>query len=266
MRKLFVAFTILIILINFNATAQKCPRNFYDCRGACGWYIDTDKDGYCDYTAYTEALFQKLKRAKDSVSNLNKVEEVKVVDTITVKQKNVEKEITTNNDGVQEEEVSKPGCTFPGDKNNCPHKNSPACQKHLRQSGSPGQSEEQAVPAPTNNNNTYVPKKYHIITIFSACILLYLVTMFLARFNKIRKSTHRKIWNSLLLITFLVTGLLGLLLALQLNYQFWFSWFESLMYWHVQFGIGMAAISILHILWHWKYFKNLFKKHKENSN
>jgi hypothetical protein len=50
-----------------------------------------------------------------------------------------------------------------------------------------------------------------------------------------------------------------------LNYNLLFDWVRPLLYWHVEFGIGMACISIFHILWHLKYFLNLFKTAKKKA-
>ena len=75
-----------------------------------------------------------------------------------------------------------------------------------------------------------------------------------------KKITHRKIWNAILLITALMSCLLGFLLAVQLNYRFGMSWFSPILKLHVEFGIAMTIVAFFHVVWHLKYYKNLFKK------
>lgn len=117
----------------------------------------------------------------------------------------------------------------------------------------------------TDETEIKQPKKqlssvYPLIEISAATLLLYLLTWLLAKFNVIKKNTHRKIWNMVLLITFLVSGILGLVLVFQINYSILGNWYSDFLLLHVDFGIAMALISIFHILWHAKYFVNMFKK------
>lgn len=74
------------------------------------------------------------------------------------------------------------------------------------------------------------------------------------------KLTHRRIWNSLLLMTFLVAAVLGLLLAIQVNYKLEWTIIKTILKWHVDFGIGMSFIAIFHFTWHWKFYTNIFKR------
>lgn len=90
-------------------------------------------------------------------------------------------------------------------------------------------------------------------------LMLYLLSGFLARINIISKLFHRKLWNSALLITFLVTGILGILLAIQTNYKLEWPLVKTLLKWHVDFGIAMSFVGIFHLLWHIKYYLKIFK-------
>ena len=69
---------------------------------------------------------------------------------------------------------------------------------------------------------------------------------------------HRKFWNILLLITFLASGILGILLVIRINLGIAMLLPFNIMFWHVEIGIAMVVISIFHTLWHLPYFKNLF--------
>ena len=70
---------------------------------------------------------------------------------------------------------------------------------------------------------------------------------------------HRKIWNALLLITFLASGILGILLVIRINFGVAIPLPFNVMFWHVETGIAMFMISIFHISWHGTYFKNMFR-------
>jgi len=104
---------------------------------------------------------------------------------------------------------------------------------------------------------------YAVIPIGIIAIFLYLLTFLAARLEIIKSKTHRSIWNIMLLITFLVTGTLGLLLAIKVNYKLKFPLADKILIWHVDFGIGMAMIAIFHFLWHWDYYIRLLKGRQE---
>jgi len=99
--------------------------------------------------------------------------------------------------------------------------------------------------------------KYLLIPISIAVVFFYLVTYFLSKSKVINTASHRKLWNTVLLITFLVSGLLGLLLVVQINYKLKIPYLKQILSLHVDFGIGMALVAFLHIFWHLKYFKNI---------
>lgn len=103
---------------------------------------------------------------------------------------------------------------------------------------------------------------YPLLEISIVTIVLYLITWLLSKTRYLKVSTHRKIWNMVLLIAFIVSGLLGLMLVVQINYDVLGSWYSSFMKLHVEFGIVMALISVFHIFWHTKYFLTMFKGKK----
>jgi len=107
--------------------------------------------------------------------------------------------------------------------------------------------------------NTVYP--FWTITIF--VVLLYAMSFAFSRIGLISKLNHRKFWNMLLLLTFLATALLGLFMVLKINYKLQFPFYEKLVAWHVEFGIGMAIIAIFHFLWHLRYYIQLFHPEKQ---
>ncbi|MFH1319181.1 MAG: fused MFS/spermidine synthase [Bacteroidota bacterium] len=99
---------------------------------------------------------------------------------------------------------------------------------------------------------------YSLITISIITAILYSLTYILNKLKIVKLSTHRKIWNSLLLITFFVMGVLGIILVVQVNYKLEIPLSKEILLLHVDFAIAMFIIAIFHFLWHFKYFKNIF--------
>ncbi|MBN2520053.1 MAG: hypothetical protein JXB17_06090 [Bacteroidales bacterium] len=106
---------------------------------------------------------------------------------------------------------------------------------------------------------------YPLFPISITTILFYLLSYYLSKQNILKVKTHRKIWNIILLITFLVTALIGLTLVIKINYKLEIPFYEKLLSWHVEFGIGMALVAIFHLLWHLKYYLDLFKIEKSTQ-
>jgi len=96
--------------------------------------------------------------------------------------------------------------------------------------------------------------RYHLLLIAIGLSLGYLLTYLLVKARLLRLATHRKIWNFLLLVSFLISGGLGVLLILKVNFGTSISFPFDILFWHVEIGIGMLVISFFHICWHWRYF------------
>ncbi len=101
---------------------------------------------------------------------------------------------------------------------------------------------------------------YHLIPLAVALLAAYLLTLLLVRWQVISQSSHRKIWNSLLLLSFLVSGLLGLLLAVRLNYRLSWPFLDSWLKWHVDAGILLCLAGAFHLTWHASYYLRMFRK------
>jgi spermidine synthase len=107
---------------------------------------------------------------------------------------------------------------------------------------------------------------YLILPIGLLLSILYFISWLLLHFKVISKSTHRKCLNVALAVTFLVTAIPGILLAIQINFKFEWTFVKWLLTWHVNFGIAMGFIGIIHLLWHNNYYLTLFKKEKAHSS
>lgn len=100
---------------------------------------------------------------------------------------------------------------------------------------------------------------YNFLPISLILIFFYALGSFLVKMKVISLVNHRKIWNILLLITFLISGVLGILFMIRLNFGWEITLPFNILFWHIETGIAMTFISIFHIIWHWPYFKKLFK-------
>lgn len=98
---------------------------------------------------------------------------------------------------------------------------------------------------------------YRLVPISLILIFLYVTTHILSKKKIINIINHRKIWNILLLLTFVTSGISGILLVIRINFGISVPLQFNLLFWHVETGIAMFAISMFHILWHWAYFKNM---------
>ncbi|MFH1835214.1 MAG: hypothetical protein ABH851_03385 [Methanobacteriota archaeon] len=101
---------------------------------------------------------------------------------------------------------------------------------------------------------------YPLIPIALALTLLYLATYCLAKEQVIQYESYIRLWNIILLLTFLASAILGLILVIRLNYNWNPNLPFNMLYWHVEAGIALAVISIFHISRHRRYFYLLFRK------
>lgn len=111
-------------------------------------------------------------------------------------------------------------------------------------------------------NKVPFKSKYYFLLIAIATVSLYLLSYFLLK-NRV---FHKKIWNFVLLVSFLITGILGILLLLRI--EFGIESFDRIfqLFWHVEAGIIMSIVSIFHALWHLSYYKSYFKRRKKTEN
>ncbi len=120
-----------------------------------------------------------------------------------------------------------------------------------------GENNKTAVVNDSKNNKSV----YNFFPVSIILLLLYFFTYVLVKTKKLKLITHRKIWNWLLLLSFIGCGISGILLVIKINYGLAWSFPGNLLFLHVETGIVMAIISIFHIFWHWAYyFPKLFRK------
>ncbi|RLD82864.1 MAG: hypothetical protein DRJ10_04585, partial [Bacteroidetes bacterium] len=103
-------------------------------------------------------------------------------------------------------------------------------------------------------------EKYDLIAITTNSLLLYGLSYILVKLGILNKTYHRRFWNTLLLISFIVAGGLGIFMVFQINYDWDISFIDDITFFHVDFGIALFIIALFHIIWHLNYFSKLFKK------
>ena len=106
---------------------------------------------------------------------------------------------------------------------------------------------------------------YPLFPISILVILFYALSFAFVQMGLVSKVSHRKFWNVLLLITFLATGLIGLLMVIKINYKLIIPIYDQLVGYHVEFGIGMAIIGFFHFWWNLGYYLKLFKGKKQTK-
>jgi len=110
---------------------------------------------------------------------------------------------------------------------------------------------------------------YHVIGTGLTAILLYLISYIFYQIGYYSIQFHRKFWNSILAIAFMLTAVAGVFMALQINFKWNVPFVKSVLKWHVEFGIGLTITGIFHLIWHLSYFGRIFSKsdnYPENRN
>ena len=232
--KLVLSLFIILLGIAYNAQAQ-CPKGKTNCEGECGRFIDENGNGNCDLAEKTQQELNKDKKE-------SKEKESKEKEIVIPKTDNVDESSDVAKEGQETQTTEEDGIVQLGNEKVVEAK-----------------VEEVVVPEEEVKDKE---KPYRLIGITILTLACYFFTMLLVKIGKIRKFVHRKIWNILLLLTFLMSCLLGFLLVVQINYGVLKSLYLSNLKLHVEFGIAMTIIAIIHVLWHLPYFKKLFKASK----
>jgi hypothetical protein len=57
----------------------------------------------------------------------------------------------------------------------------------------------------------------------------------------------------------LISGILGLILAFSIDQKLSIIWYLPMLWWHVELGIVMALVAVIHATWHLSYYKSIVK-------
>jgi len=256
MLKKTIFILLLLALIPTSVLAwEDCPIGKTLCDEEFVLFVDTDNDGICDHSQ--PAPEDRIRASEENVDNLISGSDLKPK---TVSEVAEIYQISANEYAEKLSEYY--GSTInPNYSFQLLHDNygmEPSVVKGIAASIKLGMPID--VSEADSNENEGV---YHLLSISLFLIFLYLISHILSKKKIIKIITHRKIWNILLLITFLISGILGILLIVRINFGLAIPLPFNILFWHVEVGIAMFLISIFHILWHWAYFKNMLriKKH-----
>jgi hypothetical protein len=103
---------------------------------------------------------------------------------------------------------------------------------------------------------------YYFFPIFITLVVLYSLTWILSAKKIFKTLTHRKIWNVVLLVSSLVSALLGIILILNIDFNTNIVLPFNTLFWHVEAGLALSFVAIFHIAWHWRYFSKLIALNK----
>ncbi len=243
-----------------NSYGQSCPYDEVNCKGECGKFIDENHDSYCDYSIITTkkdnqllSVIPNAPAQKQSTTTDEKVSGEKGSRETEFRGRHQHR-------GYKDDDDENPTTSLP-----CNQKNAigTETEKPDPQAKPASQDSTISTTKTTTIADSADKKKKHnsydLLTILFLCSLLYGNSFLLAKKGIIKRSTHLKIWNSALLASFLISGIFGLILVAGINYDFLKPYFRTLLFWHVETGIAMSAISIFHVLWHGKFFTNMIK-------
>lgn len=107
---------------------------------------------------------------------------------------------------------------------------------------------------------------YGFLPIVGIGLLVYVFSYVLTKTKYLKLTSHRRIWNLLLLVSFVVAGTIGMFMAFIYSFELNFEIPYILLQIHVGFGIAWFTVAFFHFLWHLNYFKKailgLFTKNK----
>lgn len=214
----------------------ECPFGLRDCPGACDRFTDKNGNGLCDYSEAPAPAQSTASHPKTSKTNAGKA-------ATTTRQKSEAASTAA--------EAGQPNATAPAAPANVENHLSPASPA----SPSALPAAPPAIPAPQPRARI----SYYFLEIMLSTLILYSSSSIAVRLQLMKTSVHRKIWNLVLLVSFVVCGFLSLLLTAQVDLVFWKEAAFTVKFWHVEAGIVMAVVSIFHTIWHLPYYKKIFK-------
>jgi len=95
---------------------------------------------------------------------------------------------------------------------------------------------------------------YNFFVITFLALASYYVSLMLVKNKMITLVQHRRLWNWILLVSFLVSGILGMFMSFAIDSGVKIGFYGTILWLHVEMGIVMAVVSIFHLLWHKQYF------------
>jgi hypothetical protein len=208
---------------------NSCPRGETNCNypGKCRLYIDTNGDKICDRSQSSPGTITTTPTVKGTTSAIG---------------------------------TYSPGPSIPATLSATPN----SSEKTVLAAVLPDNSSNTSFTSDQNtldpNPEVLEPKQsYYFVPILLIIIILYTFTWMLSAKKLIRNLLHRRIWNLVLLVSMLVSALLGIFLILVADFNIGIALPFNILFWHVEAGIALGIVGILHIIWHWRYFAKMIK-------
>ncbi len=101
---------------------------------------------------------------------------------------------------------------------------------------------------------------YTILIILGISLFVYTLSYIFTKTRYLSFPDHRRIWNYLLLFSFILAGGTGILMAITDALEFPLSGKSTWKDYHVRFGTVWFVIAFFHFIWHLKYFKKAGQK------
>ena len=114
------------------------------------------------------------------------------------------------------------------------------------------ESSEPALSSEIENILDEGKKEYHLFPIFLFLVALYLLSAWMSRVKMISVVARRKFWNVMLLLSFVVSGVLGVFLILRINFGIGFDFPFNVLFWHVDSGISLLVLCVIHVVERWR--------------
>lgn len=206
-----------------------CPRGEINCEypGKCRGYVDTNNDGICDRSqpapqdGLDEALTENTNDNSDLIVQVIEIAgDEKIDDNIFV---------TIDSESSMDDTIN----IIAGSDDS----------------------------EPTDDDATVgsIRLSYYAVPIVFIIGVLYGLSHLLSAKHVIKIVVHRRVWNITLLVSTIISALLGLILILGIDFGMDISLPFNSLFWHVEAGIAMGLIAMFHIAWHWRYFQKMLK-------
>ncbi len=262
----FLSFSFVMADNNWD----NCPYNKINepAPGTCPRYIDIDKDNVCDFSqpSPNERKMAKLTNVDFTSFNMDEEKIVDSEDLISGKDLKTKKvyEIAEIYN-IRAEDYANSLSKYLKvkikltDDFQLLHDNfglEPSVAKDFARSLANGEKEISGV---ANQKEQKSKSRYKLVIITIVFVIVYLFSLLLVKINLITLLEMRKFWNSILLLSFFITVLLGVLLIIRINFGWYINLPFNILYWHVELGTVMADVAIIHIVWHWRYYLNIIK-------
>jgi hypothetical protein len=110
-----------------------------------------------------------------------------------------------------------------------------------------------------DGSNTTDGSDFHIIPVSLLIIGAYLFTHYLFSKGILTPKKHKRVWNLLVMGSYLGTSITGVLLIFMVNLGISLAYRQGLTYWHVELALLMVIGTLIHFHIYRKPFNNMFK-------